>query len=95
MLESLQDLQVRFPKHTILVAVNSQKQSILIPKYHAFPDVFSADQKISTVYKRKTMIQPKAKRAGDLYDYTTDFFLSTVPLADAKVIDINHTEMTN
>lgn len=41
------------------------------------------------------MIQPKAKRAGDLYDYTTDFFISTVPLTNAKVIDVNHNEMTN
>lgn len=91
MLDSLAGLRETFPKHTIIVAIDINKDLENIPGFNIYPNL--KQKKVPTVYKRKTLIQSKTHKAKKLITSTEDYLLSTVPFSESQVIDINHNEM--
>lgn len=91
MLDSLAGLKETFPHHVIIAAIDIQKDLHEVPGYYVFPNL--KENKMPTMYKRKTLLQPKVHRAKQLIQNTEDYIISTVPLEDPQVVDINYNEM--
>ena len=78
MLDSLSSLRETFPQHTIIVAININKEIYSISGFEIYPNL--KEKKVPTVYKRKTLIQSKVHKANNLMNSTEDYLFSTVPL---------------